>query len=68
MESLVITLQSDTETRIRRLVSFDLSPTDVEWFADWLMMVGLSTVDAAQRQRPELTLGDLIRVSFRLYD
>lgn len=68
MENLAITLQPDTESRIRGLISVDLSSTDMEWFADWLLMVGLGTVGAALRKHPELTVGDLITMSFRLYD
>ncbi len=68
MENLAITLQPDTEARIRGLVSFDLASADVEWFADWLLMVGLQTVDAALRKNPELTVGALVRMTFQLYD
>ncbi len=67
-DPLEITLHADTEARIRELVAFDLSPNDMGWFADWLLMVGLQTIDAALRQHPELTVGDLIKTSFRLYD
>jgi hypothetical protein len=65
---LRISLQHETESRIRGLVSVNLSATDLEWFADWLLMVGLQAVEAALRRYPELTVGDLIRTSFRPYD
>lgn len=59
-----VKLQPDTEAHIRGLVTNDLSGEDVGWFADWLLLVGLATVNRVVEEHPELTFADLIQMGF----
>lgn len=59
-ESVVEQVQSLTTLRLRG--------RDYDFFADWLIKVGVSTVKAALREHPELTLGDLAMMQYRHHD
>lgn len=64
MERMVIPIHQDVEKHIRGLVPVELNERDMMWFADWLLQLGLGTVKAAMEKHPELTLSDLIQLSF----
>lgn len=51
--------------QIQSLTSIRLARRDYEFFADWLIRVGMSTVKTALDRNPDLTLGDLVMLQFR---
>lgn len=66
MNGSTIQLDTNTENTIRHIFPVTLSENDLEWAADWFLMVGISTVSAALRDHPEFSIGDLISLSFKL--
>lgn len=51
--------------QIQSLTSIRLGRQEYEFFADWLILVGVSTVRLALDRHPDLTLGDLVMLQFR---
>ncbi|CAG0987253.1 hypothetical protein MTYP_02084 [Methylophilaceae bacterium] len=63
-----ISLDSATEIKIRALYPCTLNTQDIEFVADWLMKIGISTVHAAMAKHPQMTIGDLMNLTFKTYD
>ncbi|MES2661699.1 MAG: hypothetical protein V4629_00195 [Pseudomonadota bacterium] len=67
MDTLV-TLDSDTESTIRAFYSRELNQQDMEFVADWFMMVGISTVQASMSQNPHMTIRDVMNLTFKVHN
>ena len=63
-----IEIGDDVAQQVQSLTSIKLKGRDYDFFADWLVMVGLATVKGALKKYPELTLGDLVMMQFRNRD
>lgn len=68
MNGSMIQLDAGTENKIRNIFPVTLTDNDLEWASDWFLMVGIATVCAAMIEHPELTLGDLVNLSFKFRD
>lgn len=64
MDGSYVQLDKVTENKIREMFPVHLSDNDLEWSADWLLMVGIGLVHTALEKHPEYTLGDLIKLTF----
>ena len=64
----LVTLDSDTESTIRAFYSRSLNQQDMEFVADWFMMVGISTVQAAMSQNSDLTIRDVMNLTFKVHN
>ena len=51
--------------QVQSLTHIKLKGRDYDYFADWLLAVGVSTIKAALKAHPELTLGDLVMMQYR---
>lgn len=51
--------------QVQSLTPIRLKGRDYEYFADWLLKVGVATVRSALEEHPELTLGDLVMMQYR---
>ena len=60
-----IELDEDFCRKVQSLTSIELSQRDFQYFADWLVLVGIHTVKAALEQHPGLTLGELVMLQYR---
>lgn len=68
MDGIMIHLDKDTENSLRSLFPVPMQTHDVEFAVDWLLLVGVGTVKTALEKNPQLTLGDLISLSFKIYN
>lgn len=68
MSDSIFELMPETETEIRQLFPVEISDTDMDFVADWFLSVGIATVKTALTQHPELTLGSLINLTFKIHD
>lgn len=55
----------EVQQQIQNLTTIHLQDRDYYFFVDWLLRVGVATVNTALKQHPELTLGDLVMMQFR---
>lgn len=60
-----IEIGEDVAQQVQSLTVINLKGRDYDFFADWLVMVGVATVKSALQTHPELTLGDLVMMQFR---
>lgn len=60
-----IEIGEDIAQQVQSLTHIKLKGRDYDFFADWLLAIGVNTVKAALKQNPELTLGDLVMLQFR---
>ena len=60
-----IEIDEDVAQQVQSLTHIRLKGRDYDFFADWLLAIGVNTVKAALKQNPELTLGDLVMLQFR---
>lgn len=51
--------------KIQSLTTVTLSARDYEYFADWLILVGVGWVNHALRAHPDLSLGDLVMMQYK---
>jgi hypothetical protein len=58
----------DVAAQVQSLTDLRLKHSDYNYFADWLLMVGVATVKSALETHPELTLGDLVMMQYRTSD
>lgn len=68
MDGIMIQLDRDTEKALRDVFPVYMSTRDMEFAVDWILRVGVKTIQTALEKNPELTLGDLISRFFRIYD
>lgn len=68
MRLSMIELRPDTEAELRKIFPLDISDTDMEFVADWFLMMGIATVKSALIKHPGLTVGALINLTFKLRD
>lgn len=67
MDGIMIHLDKHTEESIRAVFPVRMSNYDMDFAVDWFLLVGVGTIRTALEQNPELTLGDLISLSFKLH-
>ena len=60
-----IEIGEDVVVQVQSLTHIKLKGRDYDFFADWLLVVGISSVKNALQQDPELTLGDLVMMQYR---
>ena len=60
-----IEIDEDVAQQVQSLTHIKLKGQDYDFFADWLLAIGVSTVKAALQSHPELTLGDLVMMQYR---
>lgn len=58
----------DVAAQVQSLTDLRLKDRDYNYFADWLLMVGIAAVKSALEAHPELTLGDLVMMQYRNND
>ena len=63
-----IEIGDDVLIQVQSLTHIKLKGRDYNFFADWLLAIGVGTVKAALKANPELTLGDLVMMQFRNKD
>ena len=63
-----IEIDEDVAQQVQSLTRIKLKGQDYDFFADWLLAIGVCTVKAALKAHPELTLGDLVMMQFRNRD
>lgn len=63
-----IEIAEDVVQKVQSLTCIKLKGRDYDYFADWLLLVGVATVKSALQQHPELTLGDLVMLQYRNHD
>ena len=51
--------------RIQELVPVRLTAVDKDFFADWLVKIGLGTIESALEKHPEMTFRDLFMITLR---
>lgn len=61
-----IEIDDDVAQQIQSLTKLKLNGHDYDYFADWLLVVGVATVKTTLEQHPELTLGDLVMMQYRI--
>ena len=61
-----IEIGEDVVVQVQSLTHIKLKGRDYDFFADWLLVVGISSVKNALQQDPELTLGDLVMMQYRI--
>lgn len=54
--------------QVQNLTIIKLGDRDFNYFVNWLLRVGISTVNSALEKNPELTLGDLVMLQYRNHD
>lgn len=59
-----IEIGEDVAQQIQSLTRLKLKGCDYNYFADWLLVVGVATVKTALEKHPELTLGDLVMMQY----
>ena len=60
-----IEISEDVLQQVQSLTCIKLKGCDYNYFADWLLQVGVATVKSALDQHPELSLGDLVMMQYR---
>jgi hypothetical protein len=60
-----IELDENAVAQIRSVTTLKLEGHDFDYFADWLILVGVQTVKTTLKERPDLTLGDLVIMQYR---
>lgn len=68
MELTNIELRHETEHKIRELCPLLLSSADLEWFTDWVIVMGLGFIKHALAHDSNLTLGQLILMTTKNHD
>lgn len=63
-----IEIDEKVAQQVQSLTTIKLKGRDYDFFADWLLAVGVGTVKAALQAHPELTLGDLVMMQYRNRD
>lgn len=63
--NMQIDIGEDVAQQVQSLTRIKLKGQDYDYFADWLLVVGVATVKAALQAHPELTLGDLVMMQYR---
>ena len=63
-----VEIAEDVAQQIQTLTTLQLKARDYNFFADWLLAIGVATVKSALQAHPELTLGDLVMMQFRNRD
>ncbi len=63
MKGTIIELHPDMTARVRDIFPVVLSDNDIAWAAEWLLAVGIVAVRSGLREHPELSLGDVIRLT-----
>lgn len=63
-----IEIDEDVVRQVQSLTAIKLKGQDYDYFADWLLSIGVATVKSALQQHPELTLGDLVMLQYRNHD
>ncbi|MBI2286380.1 MAG: hypothetical protein HYU79_02775 [Nitrosomonadales bacterium] len=63
-----VEIAEDVVQQVQSLTHIKLKGRDYDFFADWLLAIGVGTVKAALKAHPELTLGDLVMMQFRNRD
>lgn len=64
-KNMQIAIDEDVANQVQSLTCIKLKGQDYDFFADWLLSVGVSTVKAALKAHPELTIGNLAMLQFR---
>ena len=60
-----IEIDEDVVRQVQTLTSIKLKGQDYDYFADWLLRVGVATVKGTMQKHPDLTLGDLVMLQYR---
>ena len=60
-----IEIGEDVAVQVQSLTDIKLKGRDYDYFADWLLAVGIASVKNSLQQHPELTLGDLVMMQYR---
>ncbi len=64
MELINITLDTKTERKIREFIPCIHTSEDMSFAADWFLNMGLASVKLALQKYPELSVGDLMHMTF----
>jgi hypothetical protein len=59
-------IHQDRVLKIQELIPVEFSDGDLNWIVDWLLAIGLGTVNSALAQNPKLTLHDLFILTTKL--
>lgn len=65
VKNMQIEVDEDVAQQVQNLTTIKLSGRDLYFFTDWLLRVGVGTVNGVLQKHPELTLGDLVMMQFR---
>lgn len=68
MGNRTIVIDSTTEQTIRSLYEVNLSHNDIQFLADWFMMMGIGFTRHALQTNPQMTIGDLMHLTFNKHD
>lgn len=63
MSISIVEIDHAVQEHIRCVVPVTLSQSDLEFFVNWFVHVGIETVRYAMKKHPELTLGQLMQSS-----
>lgn len=68
MENTRIELNVTTEQSIRHLYPVSLSKEDMQFIVDWFLMVGIGFTRHALKTNPQMSIGDLMHLTFHKND
>lgn len=63
MQPTNIELHFETEKKIRQLIPYIHTDSDMNWVTDWFMTMGISLVKLSLEKHPHLSVGDLINIT-----
>lgn len=64
MELTNIALDKETEQKIREYIPYIHTSQDMSFVADWFLTMGLAMVKLSLLKHPELSVGDLMKMTF----
>lgn len=60
-----IEIDDQAIAQMRSVTTLKLKGHDFDYFAEWLILVGVQTVKTTLKERPDLKLGDLVMMQYR---
>jgi hypothetical protein len=66
MEHRTAIIHKNRMQKITDLIPLQLTDNDLNWIVDWILAVGIGTINAALKSNPKLTLHDLFILTTKL--